>query len=125
MINTSMRFAEIKENQGLEAKKAKLEQLEKSLDEMESALGRAREATKQIKYDNTVSEITVALMGIADDVGIDEKELDYYAGQVREASNNLESKVYEMEEVFEDRVRDLKNAVDDLQMEIDYPEDYQ
>ena len=121
----SMRFAEIKENQGLEAKKAKLEQLEKSLDEMESALGRAREATKQIKYDNTVSEITVALMGIADDVGIDEKELDYYASQVREASNNLESKVYEMEEVFEDRVRDLKNAVDDLQMEIDYPEDYQ
>ena len=121
----SMRFAEIKENQGLEAKKAKLEQLEKSLDEMESALGRAREAPKQIKYDNTVSEITVALMGIADDVGIDEKELDYYAGQVREASNNLESKVYEMEEVFEDRVRDLKNAVDDLQMEIDYPEDYQ
>ena len=121
----SMRFAEIKENQGLEAKKVKLEQLEKSLDEMESALGRAREATKQIKYDNTVSEITVALMGIADDVGIDEKELDYYAGQVREASNNLESKVYEMEEVFEDRVRDLKNAVDDLQMEIDYPEDYQ
>lgn len=121
----SMRFAEIKENQGLEAKKAKLEQLEKSLDEMESALGRAREATKQIKYDNTVSEITVALMGIADDVGIDEKELDYYAGQVREASNNLESKVYEMEEVFEDRLRDLKNAVDDLQMEIDYPEDYQ
>ena len=121
----SMRFAEIKENQGLEAKKAKLEQLEKSLDEMESALGRAWEATKQIKYDNTVSEITVALMGIADDVGIDEKELDYYAGQVREASNNLESKVYEMEEVFEDRVRDLKNAVDDLQMEIDYPEDYQ
>ena len=121
----SMRFAEIKENQGLEAKKAKLEQLEKSLDEMESALGRAREATKLIKYDNTVSEITVALMGIADDVGIDEKELDYYAGQVREASNNLESKVYEMEEVFEDRLRDLKNAVDDLQMEIDYPEDYQ
>ena len=121
----SMRFAEIKENQGIEAKKAKLEQLEKSLDEMESALGRAREATKQIKYDNTVSEITVALMGIADDVGIDEKELDYYAGQVREASNNLESKVYEMEEVFEDRVRDLKNSVDDLQMEIDYPEDYQ
>ena len=121
----SMRFAEIKENQGLEVKKVKLEQLEKSLDEMESALGRAREATKQIKYDNTVSEITVALMGIADDVGIDEKELDYYAGQVREASNNLESKVYEMEEVFEDRVRDLKNAVDDLQMEIDYPEDYQ
>ena len=121
----SMRFAEIKENQGLEAKKVKLEHLEKSLDEMESALGRAREATKQIKYDNTASEITVALMGIADDVGIDEKELDYYAGQVREASNNLESKVYEMEEVFEDRLRDLKNAVDDLQMEIDYPEDYQ
>ena len=120
-----MKFLEIKESQeSLEAKKAKLSKLEKSLDTMESALSRARDATRLIKYDNTASEITVSLMGIADDVGIEEKELDYYADKVREATNNLESKVYEMEEVFEDRVRDLKNAVDDLQYEIDYPEDY-
>tara|TARA_B100000963_G_C22388539_1_gene563400 strand:+ start:65 stop:427 length:363 start_codon:yes stop_codon:yes gene_type:complete len=119
-----MKFAEITENQVLAQKKAKLASLESSLDKMESALGKAREATRLIKYDNTVTEIVVALSGIADEVGIEEKELDYYADDVRRANNKLESAVYGMEEVFEDRVRDLKNAIDDLQMEIDYPEDY-
>ena len=120
----SMKFAEIKENQDLAQKQAKLVSLESALDKMETALGAAREATKQIKYDNTATDIIVALSGIADEVGIDEKELDYYANDVRRANNKLESAIYGMEEVFEDRVRDLKNAVDDLQMEIDYPEDY-
>ena len=120
----SMKFAEIKENQVLAQKQAKLASLESSLDKMETALGAAREATKQIKYDNTATDIIVALSGIADEVCIDEKELDYYANDVRRANNKLESAIYGMEEVFEDRVRDLKNAVDDLQMEIDYPEDY-
>ena len=120
----SMKFAEIKENQVLAQKQAKLVSLESALDKMETALGAAREATKQIKYDNTATDIIVALSGIADEVGIDEKEIDYYANDVRRANNKLESAIYGMEEVFEDRVRDLKNAVDDLQMEIDYPEDY-
>ena len=120
----SMKFAEIKENQVLAQKQAKLVSLESALDKMETALGAAREATKQIKYDNTATDIIVALSSIADEVGIDEKELDYYANDVRRANNKLESAIYGMEEVFEDRVRDLKNAVDDLQMEIDYPEDY-
>ena len=120
----SMKFAEIKENQVLAQKQAKLASLESSLDKMETALGAARKATKQIKYDNTATDIIVALSSIADEVGIDEKELDYYANDVRRANNKLESAIYGMEEVFEDRVRDLKNAVDDLQMEIDYPEDY-
>ena len=120
-----MKFAEIKESQeSLEAKKAKLQQLEAKRDQMESALSSARDATKLIKYDDTTTEIFVKLSGIADQVGIDEKELEYYANQVREARNNLESKVYEMEEVFEDRLRDLNNAYDDLEYEIDYPEDY-
>ena len=120
----SMKFAEIKENQVLAQKQAKLVSLESALDKMETAIGAASEATKQIKYDNTATDIIVALSGIADEVGIDEKELDYYANDVRRANNKLESAIYGMEEVFEDRVRDLKNAVDDLQMEIDYPEDY-
>lgn len=124
-INTSMKFAEIKESQeSLEAKKAKLQQLEAKRDQMESALSSARDATKLVKYDDTTTEIYVKLSSIADEVGIDEKELEYYANQVREARNNLESKVYEMEEVFEDRLRDLRNAYDDLEYEIDYPEDY-
>ena len=41
------------------------------------------------------------------------------ADKVREANNKLESAVYEMEEVFEDRVRDLRLAIDDLQLDIE------
>jgi chromosome segregation ATPase len=120
-----MKFLEIKESQeALQAKKVKLQQLEQQRDAMESALSSARDATKLIKYDNTTTEIFVKLSGIADEVGIEDKELDYYADQVREASNNLESKVYDMEEVFSEKLRDLNNAYDDLEYEIDYPEDY-
>jgi len=124
-INTSMKFLEIKESQeALQAKKVKLQQLEQQRDAMESALTSAREATKLIKYEDTTTQIFVKLSSIADQVGIEEKELDYYANQVREASNNLESKVYDMEEVFSEKLRDLNNAYDDLEYEIDYPEDY-
>ena len=120
-----MKFLEIKESQeALEAKKVKLQQLELQRDAMESALSSARDATKLIKYDNTTTEIFVKLSGIADEVGIEEKELDFYADQVREASNTLESKVYDMEEVFSEKLRDLNNAYDDLSYDIDYPEDY-
>ena len=120
-----MKFLEIKESQeALEAKKVELQQLELQRDAMESALSSARDATKLIKYDNTTTEIFVKLSGIADEVGIEDKELDYYADQVREASNNLESKVYDMEEVFSEKLRDLNNAYDDLSYDIDYPEDY-
>jgi predicted nucleic acid-binding Zn-ribbon protein len=120
-----MKFLEIRESQEeLQAKKIKLQQLEKRRDDMESALTSAREATKLIKYDDTTTEIFVKLSSLADQVGIEEKELEYYANQVREASNNLESKVYEMEDVFSEQLRDLSNACDDLEYEIDYPEDY-
>ena len=79
----------------------------------------ARNATRDIKYVDTPTQIMVKLYSIADEVGIDEKELDYYADNVREANNKLESAVYEMEEVFEDRVRDLRLAIDDLQLDIE------
>tara|TARA_A100001391_G_scaffold194320_1_gene170550 strand:+ start:254 stop:448 length:195 start_codon:yes stop_codon:yes gene_type:complete len=42
-----MKFAEIKENQVLAQKQAKLASLESSLDKMETALGAAREATNK------------------------------------------------------------------------------
>ena len=105
--------------ENVEQMKAKLQKLENALDKNESALGMARNATRDIKYVDTPTQIMVKLYSIAEEVGIDEKELDYYADKVREANNRLESAVYEMEEVFEDRVRSLSNAVDDLQLDIE------
>ncbi len=116
-----MRFNEIN-IQETEEKQAELAQLEAKRDEMESALGKAREITRQIKYADTHMQIVTAIGSLADDLGIPESELDYYDRQVFDAKNRLESAIYEMEEVFEDRLRDLNNKVDDIQYDLDYPE---
>ena len=76
--------------ENVEQMKAKLQKLEDALDKNESALGMARDATRDIKYVDTPTQIMVKLYSIAEEVGIDEKELDYYADNVREANNKLE-----------------------------------
>jgi hypothetical protein len=97
------------------------EATEENLEAMETnlsvALGMARDATKLIKYDDTVNQILVKISGIAEDVGIAESELDYYERQIFSASNNLESAIYEIEEVFEDKLRNVRNALDELRYE--------
>lgn len=103
-------------------KQAELQQLEAKRDEMESALGRAREITKQIKYADTHMQIVTAMGSLADDLGIPESELDYYSRQVFEAKNKLESAIYEMEEIFEDPLRDLNNKIDEIEYDLEYPE---
>ena len=94
---------------------ATVDQLENKLYELESALGRARETTRDIKYVDTHVEIVSKLGGIAEDVGL---ELDeYQERQVFEAKNKLESEIYQLEEVFEDAIRDLQNKIDELELE--------
>ena len=63
------------------------EQLEALESKLSVALQQAREATKLIKYDNTVNEILVKISSIAEEVGIDEKELDYYERQIFNKKN--------------------------------------
>ena len=75
--------------------------------------------TKAIKYENTTSEIMIGLSGLAEKLGIDEKELDYYESKVRDARNQLESAVYEMEEVFADKYSDVRNKIDNLEMDLE------
>ena len=91
------------------------DKLENKLYELESALGMARETTRDIKYVDTHVEIVSKLSGIAEDVGL---ELDeYQERQVFEAKNKLESEIYQLEEVFEDAIRDLQNKIDELDLE--------
>ena len=52
-------------------------------------------------------------------LGIDEKELDYYERRVREAKMQLESAIYEMEELFEDKYRDVANKIEELEMDLE------
>ena len=83
--------------------------------ELEGALSRAREITRDIKYVDTHVEIVSKLGTLAEDVGL---ELDdYNERQVYAAKNKLESAIYELEEVFEDAIRDISNKIDELEYE--------
>jgi len=107
-------------------------ELRRKLDKVESILGtrtdmRGRQfnqaiqdITKNIKYlqqNELVMEIYSKMQSMAQAIGLPEKELDYVEKAVREAFNNLESAVYEMEEPFEDYVRDLQYKVEELELD--------
>ena len=115
-----MRFREL-DNKKLQENKDKLSKLENRKSDLESALGSAREITKTIKYVDTHGEIVSKLGGIAEDVGL---ELDeYQERQVYEAKNKLESSIYELEEVFEDAIRDITNKIDEIEYDLEYGEE--
>ena len=109
----------IEENASKEEIQAQIKKLQPIADKLEFAKSEARDITKVINYENTVSEIMVNLSTHADKLGIDEKELDYYERQVYEAKNKLESAVYEMEEVFEDKYKEVAYKIEELEMDLD------
>lgn len=88
---------------------------EDKLIDLQSALTQARSITKNIKYVDTHIEILAGLGTLADQHGI---ELDKYdSDAVLSAKNNLESACYQLEEVFEDAVRDAQNQIDLIDLE--------
>jgi len=90
--------------------KEDLSPLEDKLFDLESALSEAREITRDIKRADTHMQILVELSSLAEKHGL---ELDeYQERKVFEAKNKLESEVYQLEEVFEDAIRDIKNKID-------------
>ena len=109
----------IVQEQSEEEIRAELKRLQPIADKLEFAQQEARDITKAIKYEDTTTEIMVGLGGLADKLGIDERELDYYESRVRDAKNQLESAIYEMEEVFEDKYRDVANKIEELEMDLE------
>ena len=54
---------------------------------------------------------------MAEEVGL---ELDnYQESRVLQVHNQLESEIYELEEVFLDAIRDIKNQIDELEYDED------
>lgn len=105
-----MKFKEIK---NLQENKKAIDKLQDRLFSLESALDSARAITKTIKYADMHVEIITKLNGLAEENGL---ELDeYQERQVYKAKNKLESEIYQLEEVFEDRIRALKNKIDELE----------
>lgn len=115
-----MRFRELN-NKKLQENKEELSRLEDKKYDLESALDRARQITKTIKYVDTPTEIMSKLGTLAEEHGL---ELDSYdENKVLEAKRELESAIYQLEEVFKDAIRDLSNKIDDIEYELEYGEE--
>jgi hypothetical protein len=114
-----MRFKEINSKKLNESKEL-LSKLEDKKSDLEIALGQAREITRDIKRTDVHVEIISKLGTLAEEHGL---ELDEYdERKVFEIKNELESAIYQLEEVFEDAVRNLSNKIDDIEYELEYGE---
>ena len=95
--------------------------LAENVDNLEIALQQARQITKMIKYDDTVTDIVVKIQALAEKFNIDANDIRYAIDDVYEAKQKLESVVYGLDEIFEDALRNAQYAADD---ETDFNEDW-
>ena len=109
----------ISEDSTPEQIQAEIQRLQPIADKLEYAKSEARDITKQIKYADTHMTVIRELNSLADKIGIEEKELDYYERQVFDASSKLESAIYEMEEVFEEKYKEVAYKIEELEMNLD------
>lgn len=98
---------------------AQIAQLQPLADKLEYGPQAARDITKQIKYADSHMTIISELGALAEKLGLDEKELDYYENQVFDAKNKLESAVYEMEEFFDDKYKEVAYKIEELEMDLE------
>lgn len=109
----------ISEDATAEEIQAEIQRLQPIADKLEYAKSEARDITKQIKYADTHMTVIRELNSLADKIGIEEKELDYYERQVFDANSKLESAIYEMEEVFEEKYKEVAYKIEELEMDLD------
>lgn len=103
----------------MEDKVKKLSELEDLKWDMEALVRRVNEKTRQIKYMDTPSNIYMKVESWAEENGIDSDDMEWKVKEVREKVNALESAIYELVEPFEDKLRDIENEYDELEMDIE------
>ena len=95
----------------------KLKQIQDREWELDLATSRARDITKQIKYDATPINIISEIRILAEDVGIPEEDQKYLINDVYKAQSRLESAVYSLEEMFEDAWSNVRYEIEELEEE--------
>jgi hypothetical protein len=91
-----------------------LEEGEHRQAELEMALQKARQITKQIKYDDTATDIIVQIQMLAEKFNIDKDSLESAIDDVYNAKNQLESAVYGLDEVFEEALQQSRWDDDEM-----------
>lgn len=100
---------------------AKLDKLYDEKWDLESAVSKVNNITKDVKYIDFFS-IYNKVTNVAEELGMDvsdSSDLEYKIKEVREKINALESAMYDLVEPFEDAVRDKGIEIDDLEFELE------
>lgn len=100
---------------------AKLDKLYDEKWDLESAVSKVNNITKDVKYIDFFS-IYNKVTNVAEELGMDvsdSSDLEYKIKEVREKINALESAMYDLVEPFEDAVRDKGIEIDDLEYELE------
>jgi hypothetical protein len=100
---------------------AKLDKLYDEKWDLESAVSKVNNITKDVKYIDFFS-IYNKVTNVAEELGMDvsdSSDLEYKIKEVREKINALESAMYDLVEPFEDAVRDKGIEIDDLEWELE------
>lgn len=95
-----------------------IEKLEDRLEELKSGLKDARQITKKFKYIDQHLEIIRELEDHAETFGL--KLDEYQISTVYRKMNEVESEIYELEEVYKEAIYDLNNKIDELRDEEEY-----
>jgi hypothetical protein len=96
--------------------------LEKELDQYQAILKKSREITKSIKYSRVHSEIITEIKMLAEQNKISPEMFDDAISEIFDAASRLESAVYGLEEPIEDRIKNIKNRISELEDEEYYKE---
>ena len=90
----------------------KIDELENRKDKLENLVGDVFEITRKIKYLDLMN-IDINVQGIAEDNNINIK---YEMRAVRQALNNLESAIYNLNQPFEDELKSIENKIDEIEL---------
>jgi DNA repair exonuclease SbcCD ATPase subunit len=102
--------------------KKSIPELEKEMDTYQTILKKSQEITKSIKYDSIPSEIITEIKMLANQFNIPEEMFKDAIDEIFDARSNLESAVYGLEEPINDRIREIENAILELEDEEYYKE---
>jgi hypothetical protein len=94
----------------------KIDELENRKDKLENLVGDVFEITRKIKYLDLMN-IDINVQGIAEDNNINIK---YEMKAVRQALNNLESAIYNLNQPFEDELKSIENKIDEIELANDF-----
>lgn len=90
---------------------------------LESTIKEAYQITNSIQYITQTSDIIVKLSLMADEYGITEEEQDEYFDEIRDKQNELEQACFNADEMFREKLSQIKEEIEQAEFKIEQLEE--